>query len=184
MRVFKTFPLSSFTPFRNPGRFLSLGARAANPTGTARTRAVTHTCRPSAAVGHHDGNLAPPRSRRPVRLAITAVPKITPTPEKPENPAKTFPLNSREILLIFLKLFPIFFPIFYFFSSSYFSFSFLPFSLFFPSFLFPAFFLLRPGPRLPRLAPPSRACAPSLQAGSAPLPPLAGATRKAGLRLQ
>jgi hypothetical protein len=31
-----------------------------------------------------------PRSRRPVRLASTAVPKITPTPEKQENPQKPF----------------------------------------------------------------------------------------------
>jgi hypothetical protein len=31
-----------------------------------------------------------PWSRRPVRLAITAVPKITPTPEKTENPQKPF----------------------------------------------------------------------------------------------
>jgi hypothetical protein len=29
-----------------------------------------------------------PRSRRPVRLAITAVPKIPLTLEKPENPTK------------------------------------------------------------------------------------------------
>jgi hypothetical protein len=31
-----------------------------------------------------------PRSRLPVRLAITAVPKITQTPETPENPQKPF----------------------------------------------------------------------------------------------
>jgi hypothetical protein len=31
-----------------------------------------------------------PRSRRSVRLASTAVPKITPTPEKQENPQKPF----------------------------------------------------------------------------------------------
>jgi hypothetical protein len=42
-----------------------------------------------------------PRSRRPVRLAITAVPKIPLTPEKPENPQKTLLLIFPEILLIF-----------------------------------------------------------------------------------
>jgi hypothetical protein len=97
MRVFKTFSMSSFTPFRNPGRFFSLDARAANPAGTTRTRAITHACRPSAAVGHHDRNPAPPRSRRPVRLAITAVPKLTPVFEKPrkirKNHSPNFPRN-------------------------------------------------------------------------------------------
>jgi hypothetical protein len=48
-------------------------------------------CRPSAAIVHHDGNPAPLRSRRPVRLVITTVPKIPLTPEKPENPQKPFP---------------------------------------------------------------------------------------------
>jgi hypothetical protein len=43
---------------------------------------------PQCAVGHYDGNPAPPRSRRPFRLAITAVPKIPLTPEKPKNPQK------------------------------------------------------------------------------------------------
>jgi hypothetical protein len=33
---FKTFPLSSFSPS------LTLGTRAANPAGTARTRAIAH----------------------------------------------------------------------------------------------------------------------------------------------
>jgi hypothetical protein len=42
-----------------------------------------------------------PRSHWLVRLAITVVPKITLTPEKPENPAKSFPLISLEFLLIF-----------------------------------------------------------------------------------
>jgi hypothetical protein len=97
MGVFKTFPLISFTPFRNPVRFFSLGARAANPAGTTHTRAITHACRPSAAVGHHDGNPAPLRSRRPVRLAITAVPELTPISEKPrkirKNPSPNFPRN-------------------------------------------------------------------------------------------
>jgi hypothetical protein len=32
-----------------------------------------------------------PRSRRPVRLAITAVPENAPTPENQENPVKPFP---------------------------------------------------------------------------------------------
>jgi hypothetical protein len=91
-RVFsKLYRWAHLTPFRNPGRFLSFGARAANPAGTARTRAITHACRHSAAVSHYDGNPAPPRSHRPVRLAVTAVPKIPLTPKKPENPQKPFP---------------------------------------------------------------------------------------------
>jgi hypothetical protein len=107
-----------------------------------------------------------PRSRRPVRLAITAVPKIPLTPEIPENPAKNLPLISREILLIFLKLFLISFPIFLFLFLYLFLifFSFLPFLLFlfffsFLPFFFPSFFLLRLG-RACRDPPPPRACAP------------------------
>jgi hypothetical protein len=68
-----------------------------NPAGTARTRAITHACRPSAAVGHHDENPAPPRSCRPVRLAITAIPELTLVSEKPrkirKNPSPNFPRN-------------------------------------------------------------------------------------------
>jgi hypothetical protein len=62
----------------------------ANPAGTARTRAITHACRPSAAVSHYDGNPAPLQSHRPVRLAIIAVLKIPLTPEKPENAQTPF----------------------------------------------------------------------------------------------
>jgi hypothetical protein len=52
-RVFsKPFPLSSFTPFETPLDSFPLGARATNPAGTARTRAIAHACRPNAAVGH------------------------------------------------------------------------------------------------------------------------------------
>jgi hypothetical protein len=72
---FKTVQLSSFAPFQNPGHrppSLTLGARAANPASTARTRASTHAYLPSAAVGHRAGNPAhaavpptgPPRHRR------------------------------------------------------------------------------------------------------------------------
>jgi hypothetical protein len=68
-----------------------------NPAGTTRTRAITHVCRPSAAVGHHDGNPTPPQFRRPVRLAITAVPELTPVSEKPrkirKTPSPIFPRN-------------------------------------------------------------------------------------------
>jgi hypothetical protein len=97
-----------------------------------------------------------PRSRWTVRLAITAVPKITLTPEKPENPTKSlFPLppnfpsispnflNPSSFFFSFLFSFPFsffsfpslsFFPIFVFLSFFPFSFSFLPFPspFFFP----------------------------------------------------
>jgi hypothetical protein len=72
-----------------------------NPAGTARTQAITHACLPSAVVGRHDGNPAPPRSHRPVRLAITAVPDLMPVSEKPGKIHKTFLLIFLEILLIF-----------------------------------------------------------------------------------
>jgi hypothetical protein len=42
-----------------------------------------------------------PRSRWSVHLAIAVVPKITPTPEKTENPQKPLLLIFLEILLIF-----------------------------------------------------------------------------------
>jgi hypothetical protein len=38
------------------------------------------------------------RSRRMVRLAITAVPKITPTPGNHETPQKPFPYFSNNFL--------------------------------------------------------------------------------------
>jgi hypothetical protein len=62
----------------SPSPSLTLGARAANPAGTARTQASTHACHPSAAVGHRAGNPAhaavptagPPRHhRRPKKHA-------------------------------------------------------------------------------------------------------------------
>jgi hypothetical protein len=42
-----------------------------------------------------------PRSRRPVRLAITAVPKIAPTPGNRKTPQKPFPLFFLTVFLIF-----------------------------------------------------------------------------------
>jgi hypothetical protein len=39
-----------------------------------------------------------PRSRRPVRLAITAVPKITPTPGNHKTPQKPFPYFPNNFL--------------------------------------------------------------------------------------
>jgi hypothetical protein len=60
VRIFKTVQPSSITPLQT----LAIvppshpGARAANPAGTARTRASTHVCLPNAAVGHRAGNPA------------------------------------------------------------------------------------------------------------------------------
>jgi hypothetical protein len=99
MRIFKMVQPSSITlqtlaavpPLSLPD------ARAANPAGTARTQASTRTRLPNTAVGHRPGIPRTPRSRRLVRLAITTIPKITPTPGNRKNPAKTFQLNSLTI---------------------------------------------------------------------------------------
>jgi hypothetical protein len=99
----KTVQLSSFAPFKSwsPSPSLTLGARAANPAGTARIQASTHACHPSAAVGHRDGNPAhaavlpaglPRHHRRPENHADA---------RKSENSAKPFPLISLTIFLIF-----------------------------------------------------------------------------------
>jgi hypothetical protein len=74
-----------------PSPSLTLGARAANPAGTARTRAITHACRPSAAVGHRAGNPAHVAVPPPIRLAITTVSEWTLESEKPrKNPQNPF----------------------------------------------------------------------------------------------
>jgi hypothetical protein len=80
-------------------------------------------------------------SRRPVRLAITAIPELTPVSEKPrkirKTPSPNFPRNSPN----FLNPFSIFFPYFPFFLFSFFvffslfSFFFFPF---FPTVLLPS----------------------------------------------
>jgi hypothetical protein len=92
-----------------------------------------------------------PRSRRPARLAIIAVPKITPAPEDLEIPPKIlskFPYFSQNFLPIFPYPFPFSFP----FSLGFiFPFSFLlSFLLFFLSFLssLSPSFGQRPTPRL------------------------------------
>jgi hypothetical protein len=100
-----------------------------------------------------------PRSRRPARLAITAVLEITPISEKPgkthKNPFSFSPnlpkispnfLNPSSFLFSFLFFFP--FSLFLSLSFSYFLFPFLPFSFFLPSFPFP-FFFPRPGASAP-----------------------------------
>jgi hypothetical protein len=78
----------------------SLGTRVVNPAGTARHHSGHRVVPPSAATAPQSttspGILGLPRSRRPARLAITAVPEIAPAPEKPENPTKipfSFPPN-------------------------------------------------------------------------------------------
>jgi hypothetical protein len=69
----------------------SLGARAANPVGTARHRSG-HRRSPRAAPAPLSATLPGipglPRSRRPARLAIIAVSEITPTPKNLENSTK------------------------------------------------------------------------------------------------
>jgi hypothetical protein len=68
-----------------------LGARAANPAGTARHHSG-HCRSPRAAPVPLSAALPGipglPRSRRPARHAITAVLEITPAPENPENSTK------------------------------------------------------------------------------------------------
>jgi hypothetical protein len=44
---------------------------------------------PNVAVGHRPGIPRTPRSRQPVRLAITAIPELTPVSEKPRKIRKT-----------------------------------------------------------------------------------------------
>jgi hypothetical protein len=97
MRVFKTFPLSSFNPVSKP-QSIPFPWRACRESRWHRPHPViTHACRPGAAVSHHNGNPAPLRSRPRVRLAITAVPKLTPVSEKPrkirKNPSPNFPVK-------------------------------------------------------------------------------------------
>jgi hypothetical protein len=93
------------------------------------------------------GILRTPRSRRLVRLAITAVPELTPVCEKPrkirKNPSSNFPRNSPN----FLNPFSIFFFPYFFFSifRFLFFFSFSLFSFFFSPSFFSTFFLPRLG---------------------------------------
>jgi hypothetical protein len=102
-------------------------------TDTACTRAVAHRVPTSVIVGHRAGNPAhtavpPASSPRHHRR-----PKYHADARKPENPTKSFPLTSLEILLIF--------------QTSSFLFLFLSFSFPFPILLisfphFPFFFFL------------------------------------------
>jgi hypothetical protein len=124
------------------------------------------------------------RSRRPVRLTITVVPKLTPVSEKPgKNPQKSFFTS----LLILPRISPNFLNPF---SISYFSFFYFLLSLFFFFFLF--FLILFPPSFSPRLLLPSadRAWLPlrarALASVQRPLPSsgcladqLTGATRQA-----
>jgi hypothetical protein len=72
-----------------------------NPVGTARHRSGHHRS-PCAAPAPLSATLQGiqdlPRSRRPARLAITAVPEIAPAPENPENPSKIFSSFSSKFL--------------------------------------------------------------------------------------
>jgi hypothetical protein len=147
-------PAELYYPCQDPSRFprpsLTIGARAVNPAGTARTLAIAHRVPPQ-----HRGR--PPRRESRART----VPPVDPPrhhrrPENHVDARKTgkpreilspnFPRNSPN----FSKLFPIsllfLFP--FFFSLFYFSFFLLPFFFLF-LFPFPFFFsspfLLLPG---------------------------------------
>jgi hypothetical protein len=145
---FQTFSLSSFIPLQDPGRLppLTLGARAANPAGTARTRAIGHRVPPQ----HRS---RPPRRESRARRGPASW-FASPSPSsqksrrrpKPGNPTKSpFP-PSLHIFLGFFQIskpfsnFP-FFPLLNFlslfpFPSPIFFFPFFPFSFSFPSFSF------------------------------------------------
>jgi hypothetical protein len=103
-RVFQNCPAELIYPFQNPGHRLPLSPSARvpriPPAPPALGPAPTHAT-PAPRSATAPGIPRTPWSRRPVRLTITAVPKITPTPENRKNPQKTLPLISREILLIF-----------------------------------------------------------------------------------
>jgi hypothetical protein len=118
-------------------------------------------------------------SRRPVHLAITAVPKIPLTPEKSKNPTKTFPLISREILQIFSKTLSYFSPFFKFLFLFLFLVFFSPFSLFLFSFSFLPFFSFSLpsssfGPAAPAAtgAPPPACARLASRPAAPPFPPL------------
>jgi hypothetical protein len=90
----------------------------------------------------------PPRESRarrefrwPVRLAITAIPELTPVSEKPRKIRKTPSPNFSRNPPNFLNPFSIFLHLFSFFSFLPFLF---PFLLFIFHFFFSTFFLLRP----------------------------------------
>jgi hypothetical protein len=94
---FKTVQLSSFAPFRNPSHCLPLSPSARvpriPPAPPALKPAPTHAT-PAPWSATVPGIPRTPRSRRSVRLAIAAAPKITPTPEigKPQqNLSPQFP---------------------------------------------------------------------------------------------
>jgi hypothetical protein len=145
MRVFKTFQLSSFTPFRNPSRFFSPW-RACRESRRHRLRSGRRPSRvaPASRSATTPGIPRTPRSRQPVRLAITAVPELTPVSEKPRKIHKTPSPNFYRNSPNFLNPFSIFLPLFYFFLFSFFSSFSFPFSPFSFPFFFSTFFLLRP----------------------------------------
>jgi hypothetical protein len=87
MHVFKTFPLSSFTPFETLVVSLSHPRRAVRESRQHRPH-LGH--RPSRAAQAPRSATTPgiprtPRSHRPVRLTITAVQELTPVSENTQN---------------------------------------------------------------------------------------------------
>jgi hypothetical protein len=84
MHVFKTFPLSSFETLVTVS--LSHPRRACRESRRHPSRAA-----PAPRSATTPGIPRTPRSRRPVRLAITVVPELTPVSEKTQkNPQKPF----------------------------------------------------------------------------------------------
>jgi hypothetical protein len=79
----------SHSPSLSPRRACRESRRHRQHPGPAPTRAF-----PTPRSATVPGIPRTPRSRRPVRLAITAVPKITPTPRNHKTPQKSFPYFS------------------------------------------------------------------------------------------
>jgi hypothetical protein len=116
MRVFKIVQPSSITPSQTlvTASPLTLGARAANPDGTAHIRASTPACLLNRAVGHRAGN--PAHAAVPSGRSASPSPSSRKSRRRPEigGPRKTLPPNFPNNFPNFLNLFPYFFSYFSF----------------------------------------------------------------------
>jgi hypothetical protein len=168
-RVFSNFPAELIYPLSEPRLILS-PRRACRKSRRHRLRSGRRPSRvaPAPRSATTPGIPRTPRSHRPVRLAITAVPELTPVSEKPrkirKNPSPNFPRNSPN----FLNPFSIFFPYFPFYIFIFFLFLFL-FLLFLSTFFFPPSSSFGGSCRDPRPRPPTPRAI-SLP-GPAPAPP-------------
>jgi hypothetical protein len=109
MRIFKNQP-AELNDHSNPSHC----ALSLSPARVPRIPPAPHLGRtlarlPNAAIGHRPGIPRTPRSRCPVRLAITAVPENAPTPEKPGKTPQNPSQFSLTIFWIFPKSLPLFF---------------------------------------------------------------------------